>query len=52
MPTGLNREGLPTSMLLSGLSGEDDHLLAVAERVERVATIQGSEDVAIALRLS
>jgi aspartyl-tRNA(Asn)/glutamyl-tRNA(Gln) amidotransferase subunit A len=36
IPTGFNSEGLPTSMLLAGLSGEDDPLLAVAQRVERL----------------
>jgi aspartyl-tRNA(Asn)/glutamyl-tRNA(Gln) amidotransferase subunit A len=36
IPTGFSSEGLPTGMLLAGLSGEDDRVLAVAERVDRV----------------
>lgn len=36
IPTGFNSEGLPTSMLLAGLSGEDDRVLTIAERVERI----------------
>ena len=36
IPTGFSSEGLPTSMLLAGLSGEDDRVLTIAERVERI----------------
>jgi aspartyl-tRNA(Asn)/glutamyl-tRNA(Gln) amidotransferase subunit A len=36
IPTGFSSEGLPTSMLLAGLSGEDDRVLAAAERIERI----------------
>jgi aspartyl-tRNA(Asn)/glutamyl-tRNA(Gln) amidotransferase subunit A len=36
IPTGFSSEGLPTGMLLAGLSGEDDRVLAAAERVERI----------------
>jgi aspartyl-tRNA(Asn)/glutamyl-tRNA(Gln) amidotransferase subunit A len=36
LPTGFSSERLPTSMLLAGLSGEDDYVLAAAERVERI----------------
>jgi aspartyl-tRNA(Asn)/glutamyl-tRNA(Gln) amidotransferase subunit A len=36
IPTGFSSEGLPTAMLLAGLSGEDDRVLTIAERVERI----------------
>jgi aspartyl-tRNA(Asn)/glutamyl-tRNA(Gln) amidotransferase subunit A len=36
IPPGFSSEGLPTGMLLAGLSGEDDRVLAIAERVDRV----------------
>jgi aspartyl-tRNA(Asn)/glutamyl-tRNA(Gln) amidotransferase subunit A len=36
IPTGFSSEGLPTGMLLAGLSGEDNRVLAAAERVERI----------------
>jgi len=36
IPTGFSSEGLPTAMLLAGLSGQDDRVLTIAERVERI----------------
>jgi aspartyl-tRNA(Asn)/glutamyl-tRNA(Gln) amidotransferase subunit A len=42
IPNGRNAAGMPTSLLVSGVHGEDDRLLSAAVEIERVITAEAA----------